>query len=353
MGGQDPLPDASIVRMDWSIDDIPGLAGRVAVITGANGGLGFETARALARKGATVVLAVRDAENGARARDAILAETPGATLGIAGLDVSSLASVREAAAAIVAAHPRLDILVNNAGVMGIPYHESADGHELQLATSHLGHFALTALLMPAILRSDRGRIVSVTSLGRLLGLPLDPADLSMRRRYNPWLAYGRAKLAVVQFTVALDRRLVASRAPVRALAADPGFSRTDLQARSAREAGGISQRLAARMVGWFGSSPATGAQPQVRCATDPAACGGCLYGLRFAVTGSPVRNPYLVPWLRSQDLRALWAISERETGVRFDVAAMAREAVQPPAVRPRAIAATRRPTPSARRRRTG
>jgi len=317
--------------MGWSIDDVPDMAGRVAVITGANGGLGFETARALARKGATIVMAVRDAEKGARARGAILAETPGAALEIARLDVSSLASVHEAAAAIVTAHRRLDILVNNAGVMAIPRRESPDGHELQLATSHLGHFALTALLMPAILQSDRGRVVSVTSLGRLLGRPLDSTDISMRRRYNPWLAYGRAKLAVVQFTVALDGVLEACGAPVRALAADPGFSRTDLQARCARETGGISQRFAARSVAWFGSSPAAGALPQIRCAVDPATSGGCLYGLRYAIAGPPVRQPYLVPWLRRQDLRALWAISERETGVRFDVATMAGEVSRQPA----------------------
>jgi NAD(P)-dependent dehydrogenase (short-subunit alcohol dehydrogenase family) len=276
-------------------------------------------------------MAVRSPEKGGRARASILGEMPGAALEVVTLDTSSLASVHDAATTITALHDRIDILVNNAGVMGIPRRESADGHELQLAISHLGHFALTALLMPALLRSDRGRVVSLTSLARLFGRPIDPDDVAMHRRYDPWLAYGRAKLAVVQFTVALDRRLVASGASVRALAADPGFSGTDLQAASAREAGGRSQRLAARTVRWFGSSPATGALPQIRCAIDPDASGGCLYGLRFAVRGAPARQPYLVPWLRSQDLRALWAVSERETGVRFDVAALVRAGGQPPA----------------------
>jgi len=310
--------------MGWSVDEIPDLTGRVAVVTGANGGLGFETVRALAGRGAHVVMAVRDPGRGSAARDLIQGEVPSASLELLLLDVASFASVRDAAGELLSRHPRIDILLHNAGVMGIPYRESVDGIELQLATSHLGHFALTALLMPALLRSDRGRVVSVTSTGRFLGRPIDPDDIPMRRRYDPWLSYGRAKLAVVQFTVALDRRLVAGGAPVRALAADPGFSHTDLQANSARQAGGFTQRLAHAAVKRFGTSPARGALPQIRCATDPAARGGSLYGLRFLVAGPPVRHPYLVPWLRRRDLRSLWDVSERATGIRFDVEGLVR-----------------------------
>ena len=316
--------------MGWRIDDIPDLGGRVAVVTGANGGLGYETVRALARKGARVVMAVRSPAKGEASRARILAEAPASSLEVVTLDVASLASVRDAATAILAAHPRIDILVNNAGVMGIPRRESVDGHELQLATNHLGHFALTALLLPALLRSDRGRVVAITSTGRFLGRTVDPGDVAMRRSYDPWRAYGRAKLAACQMTVELDRRLVAAGATVRAMAADPGFSHTDLQARSAREARGISQRFFDVTVGWFGSSPAQGALPQLRAATDPTARGGALYALRFVVRGAPVRLPYMVWSLGDRDRATLWTVSERETGVTFDVGAMARDVTRGP-----------------------
>ncbi len=318
--------------MGWRVDEIPDLQGRVALVTGGNGGLGFETVRALARHGAVVMLGARNRERGAEALERILREQPSAAVELLDLDVASLASVRDAAAAVMAAHPRLDILVNNAGVMGIPYRESIDGHELQLATSHLGHFALTALLMPALLRGDRGRIVSITSTGRFLGRPLDPADVTMRRHYNAWRSYGRAKVAALQFTVELDRRLAVAAAPVHALAADPGFSHTDLQASSAREAHGVSQRFFAVTVRWLGSSPARGALPQLRCATDPAARGGSLYALRFLVAGSPVRHPFLCRGMGAADRRSLWEVSERLTGIPFDVAGLVQAAgvAQPP-----------------------
>jgi NAD(P)-dependent dehydrogenase (short-subunit alcohol dehydrogenase family) len=311
--------------MGWCVDDIPDLGGRTAVVTGANGGLGFETVRALARKGAHVVMAVRSPGKGEAARGRILADAPASSLEVTELDVASMGSVRDGAAAILAAHPRIDILVNNAGVMGIPRRESVDGHELQFATNHLGHFALTALLMPALLRSDRGRIVAITSTGRFLGRTVDPDDVAMRQRYDPWRAYGRAKLAACQLTIELDRRLVTAGATARALAADPGFSHTDLQARSAREARGISQRFFDVTVGWLGSSPAQGALPQVRAATDPTARGGALYAPRLVVRGAPVRLPYMVWGLADRDRATLWTISERETGVTLDVDALVRD----------------------------
>jgi NAD(P)-dependent dehydrogenase (short-subunit alcohol dehydrogenase family) len=324
--------------MGWNVRDIPDLSDCVAVVTGANGGLGLETARALAARGAHVVMGVRDLQRGGAARDLILAGSPAASLELAEIDVSSLASVRSAAAALVAAHPRIDILVNNAGVMGIPYRESVDGQELQLATNHLGHFALTALLAPALLASPAARVVSVSSTGRFLGRTIDPSDVRMKRRYDPWRSYGRSKLAAIQFTVELDRRLVAAGAGMRALVADPGFSHTDLQANSARQHHGTSQRFFDTTVRWFGSSPATGALPQIRCATDPSALGGCLYGLRLIMAGAPVRHPFLVRAVRPKDLRTAWEVSERETGVRFDVEALVAQAKRASEVAPGALA---------------
>ncbi len=242
------------------------------------------------------------------------------------LDLGSLASVRSAATSILDGHPVIDILVNNAGVMGIPYRTTTDGFEMQFGVNHLGHFALTALLLPALLRSDRGRIVSVTSSGRLQGTTVDPKDPTMEARYDPWRSYGRAKLANLQFAVELDRRLTATGAPVRALAADPGFSHTDLQANSAREHRGLSQRFFETTVGWVGSRPAKGALPQLRAATDPSVRGGELYGLRFVLGGPPVRKRYLSRSMTSADLATMWSVSERDTDIRFDVVGIVRVA---------------------------
>ncbi len=312
--------------MPWTIADIPDLTGRVAIVTGASGGLGFVTTRILAARGARVVMAARNRERAIAAREAILRERPSGSLELGEVDLASLASVRWAADAIVAAYPVIDILVNDAGVMAIAYAESVDGHEMQLAVNHLGHFALTAILMPALLRSRDARVVALTSAGRLLGTTVDPADPTMREHYDPWRSYGRAKLATAQFAVELDRRLRAAGAPVRAVAADPGFSHTDLQARGARETGGWTQRLAHAAVQRLGTAPATGALPQIRAATDPEVAGGALYALRYLIAGPPVRHPYPSPWMRDRERERMWDFSERATGVRFDVDAQVRAA---------------------------
>jgi len=266
--------------MGWTTADIPDLHRRVAVVTGANGGLGFETARKLARKGAHIVMAVRNLDKATAARDTI------------------------------------------ARVMGIPYRTTSDGFEMQFGVNHLGHFALTVLLLPALLRSVGGRIVSVTSSGRLYSSAVDPHDPTMKAQYDPWRSYGRAKLANLQFTVELDRRLTAAGSHLRALAADPGFSHTGLQANSAREHRGLSQRFFDTTVGWVGTTPATGALPQLRAATDPSVRGGELYGLRFVFGGAPVRNAYLSRSMTPAHLAALWSVSERDTDMRFDVEGM-------------------------------
>jgi len=320
--------------MGWTTADIPDLHGRTAVVTGANGVLGLETSRELARKGAHVVMAVRNRDKATAARDTIAREIPDASLELVALDLGSLASVRAAATTILDAHPVIDILVNNAGVMGIPYRTTADGFEMQFGVNHLGHFALTALLLPALLRGDRGRIVSVTSSGRVLSTAVDPDDPTMAARYDPWRSYGRAKLANLQFTVELDRRLSAAGAPLRALAADPGFSHTDLQANSAREHRGTSQRFFATTVGWIGTTPAKGALPELRAATDPTVRGGELYGPRFVFGGSPTRNPYISRSMTLRDLATLWSVSEQMTGIRFDVEGLVRAGAGTAGTRP-------------------
>jgi NAD(P)-dependent dehydrogenase (short-subunit alcohol dehydrogenase family) len=306
--------------MAWTAADIPDQSDRVAVVTGANGGLGLEVARELARKGGHVVLAARDQAKAEAARASIRDEVPGASLELQPLDLASLASVGEAAGAILAGHPRVDVLVNNAGLMGIPERRSEDGFEMQLAVNHLGHFALTARLLPALLASGDARVVSVTSTGRHAGRPLDPDNPNLDGHYDPWRAYGQSKLADLHFALELDRRFRAAGVPARSMVVHPGFTSTDLQARSVRETGGgRSQRFFHAAVRRFGMTPARGALPLLRAATDPHAVGGALYTPRWVNWGPPVRRPMLGR-SRDQDAMAtLWVFSERATGTSFEV----------------------------------
>lgn len=225
-----------------------------------------------------------------------------------------------AAERILRTHPDLDMLVNNAGVMGIPERRTEDGFEMQLAVNHLGHFALTALLMPALLRSPDARVVSVTSTGRHNGRAIDPDNPHLEGRYDPWRAYGQSKLANVHFALELDRRLRAAGVAARSIVVQPGFVNTDLQARSVRETGGgRSQRFFRAAVVRFGMTPARGALSLLRAATDPNAVGGALYAPRWVNWGPPVRRP-LFGRSRDRDaMTSLWEVSERETGITFDV----------------------------------
>ena len=313
--------------MAWTTADIPDQTGRVAVVTGANGGLGLETARELARRGAQIVMAARNQDKAETARRALLAEIPSASLEVRRLDLASLESIHEFAAHVLGTHDTIDLLVNNAGVMGTPRRETADGFELQFGTNHLGHFALTALLMPGLLSGSDARVVTITSTARHFRSPLDPNDLNLELSYDPWRAYGRSKMANLQFAVELNLRLEVAGASVASLVAHPGFSHTDLQAQSVRATeGGASQRFFHLTVGWFGMPARDGALSQLRAATDPAARGGELYAPRWANSGPPARRPIVGRSKRPEELRTLWDISERETGVAFDVGALTQRA---------------------------
>jgi NAD(P)-dependent dehydrogenase (short-subunit alcohol dehydrogenase family) len=306
--------------MAWTAAKIPDQSGAVAVVTGANGGLGLEVARELARKGGHVVMAARDQAKAEAAVASIRDQVSGASLELQPLDLASQASVREAAKRILAGQPRIDILVNNAGLMGIPERRTEDGFEMQLAVNHLGHFTLTALLLPALLAGDGARVVSVTSTGRHAGRPLDPANPHLAGSYEPWRAYGQAKLANLHFALELDRRFRAARTPARSIVVHPGFANTDLQARSVRETGGgRSQRFFRAAVQRYGMTPAQGALPHLRAATDPGAVGGALYTPRWVNWGPPPRRPLLRRTRDRDAMTTLWQVSERETGVTFDV----------------------------------
>jgi NAD(P)-dependent dehydrogenase (short-subunit alcohol dehydrogenase family) len=306
--------------MSWTAHDIPDLSGRTAVVTGANGGLGLETARALARAGAHVVMAARDQDKAGAAEATLRAELPGASLRVVPLDLGSLDSVHRAAERVLADHDRIDILVNNAGVMALPERQTVDGFEMQFGVNHLGHFALTALLLPALLRAAAARVVTVTSTAHHFGRPVNPDDPHLRRGYSPWKAYGQSKLANFHFGIGLERRFETAGAPAASLIAHPGLSDTDLQATSVAETGGgLSQRFFLNLARSTGMTAAQGALPQLRAATDPAARGGEFYAPRFGNFGAPVRRPILRRIGLSRAIERLWEVSERETKLKLDV----------------------------------
>ena len=224
--------------MAWAVDNIPDQSGRVAVITGANGGLGLVTTRALVARGAHVVMAVRDPVRTGHAVEAIRTAVPDARLDVVPLDLASLQSVRACAERIASARESIDLLVNNAGVMAIPRAETADGFEMQLGVNHLGHFALTAHLFPLLLRGNVPRVVTVSSGARHFSPGVSTSDPHLQQRYGPWRSYGQSKLANLQFSLELQRRVDAAGAALASVAADPGFSATDLQAHSHRASGG-------------------------------------------------------------------------------------------------------------------
>jgi NAD(P)-dependent dehydrogenase (short-subunit alcohol dehydrogenase family) len=310
--------------LSWTEADIPDLAGRVAVVTGANGGLGFEATRELARRGAAVVMGVRSLDRGGRAAERIRAAVPGASLEVRQLDLGSLESIRRFAAAVLGDHPAVDLLVNNAGVMATPPGQTADGFETQVGTNHLGHFALTAAIMPALERATAGRVVTMTSIARQQGHPMTEAAVRGWPDYDPWRAYSDSKRANYQFGLELARRLADAGSPVASLVAHPGLSHTDLQTATVRNGGtGFSGRFWAFAARWVGMTPLHGVRPALRAATDPTARSGEFYGPRWTLRGAAVRlrvDPRTVP---ADELERLWRLSEAATGVEFRVAGRA------------------------------
>ncbi len=308
--------------MTWTQRDIPDLTSRTAVVTGANGGLGLETTLGLAGAGAHVVMAARNQTKAADAEAAVRVAHPDASLEIVELDLGSLASVRNAADEILDRHAAIDILVNNAGLMAMPERRTADGFEMQFGVNHLGHFAFTAHLLAALLRADAARVVTVTSTAHHMGSTVDPDNVNLEGKYEPWRAYGRAKLANYHFGIGLQRQFELADVAAISLLAHPGLSNTDLQATTVAEGGG------GRLGGFFhtltqktGMRPSDGARSQLRAATDPRAKGGQFYGPLFVTNGPPVAKPILRQLGLDQSVETLWMVSERETGVVLDVAA--------------------------------
>ncbi|MCO1578395.1 SDR family NAD(P)-dependent oxidoreductase [Crossiella sp. SN42] len=301
----------------WSAAEVPGQTGRVAIVTGANTGIGFPTAQVLAQRGATVVLAVRDLEKGKRAAARIAETAPGAQVVVQRLDLTSLDSVREAAGELRDSFERIDLLINNAGVMYTPKQLTQDGFELQFGTNHLGHFAFTGLLVDRLAETPGARIVTVASIAHNLRARIHFDDLQWSRSYDRVAAYGQSKLANLMFTYELARRLSAHGSPALALAAHPGISMTELVRNSP-----APFRLGMRLFGRLFTQPAEqGALPTLRAATDPAAVTGQYYGPNGfrELRGAPVVVRSSRQSRDEEQQRRLWAESERLTGVIFPV----------------------------------
>ena len=302
--------------MTWRSDDIPDLTGRVAVVTGATSGLGTITATELARHGAHVVLTARDERRAGATVDRLLGAVPGASVEVRALDLASLRSVEDLADGLAADHAQVDVLVNNAGVMATPFRRTEDGFELQIATNHLGPFALTGRLLPLLSAAPAGRVVTVASLAHTWGT-IDLDDLTYEgRRYARWKAYGESKLANLLFTFELDRRLRGAGSTIASLAAHPGLARTRL----GRSGGGPLawlQALGVVLAKPVHQSARRGAEPQLRAATDPDLPGGAYLG-----PGGPgeARGPAVLvgcsPAARDEPVaRALWDLSVALTDV--------------------------------------
>jgi NAD(P)-dependent dehydrogenase (short-subunit alcohol dehydrogenase family) len=303
--------------MKWTFDNIPDQSGRIALITGANSGLGFQTSLMLAKKGAEVVLACRNLTKAKDALDLIRKNYPPAKVSITKLDLSDLNSVADCAESFKKKYDRLDLLINNAGVMVPPLSYTKQGYELQFGTNHLGHFALTGRLLPLMSRRDGSRVVSLSSLGAKIGR-IDFNDLQYENKhYSAWLAYGQSKLANLMFSLELARRLKSYDLKTIAVAAHPGGSATNLQ----RTSSFFMKRILTPLIS---HKPAQAALPTLRAACDPQAANGSFWGPSgfFELTGLPEEAN--VP-KQARDLAIstrLWEESEKLTSIKFDFISM-------------------------------
>ena len=309
--------------MNWDASDIPDQSGRVAIVTGANSGLGLATSRELAKAGARVVMAARDQARGEAALSEVRAAAPEGEVELASLDLADLASVRAFAAGVTGPNGAIDLLINNAGVMATPRRLTADGFELQFGTNHLGHFALTGLLLGALLRNDGSRVVTVSSGAHRSGrIKFD--DLEGAQRYFRWAAYGQSKLANLLFAFELEHRAEASGARLASMAAHPGYSATNLQSAGPGVGGGplaaLNKSVMAVTNHLIAQSEDDGALPSLYAATFPGLPGGSFIGPDglFEARGAPRIVDSSSASKDPATADRLWAVSEELTGVSFD-----------------------------------
>lgn len=296
----------------WTPDDVPDQSGRIALVTGANSGLGLHTTIALARKGARVLMACRDAGRAEAALGRVRSAAPGAAVEVVPLDLASLASIEAAAADVAGRTPTLDLLVDNAGVMALPRRTTADGFEMQLGTNHLGHFALTGRLLPLLLAAPSPRVVAVSSGAHKIGT-MRWDDLQGERSYGRWSAYAQSKLANLLFVKELERR--ASGTPLVAAAAHPGYAATHLQLGQENRLVDAAMRIGNAVVA---QSDEAGAQPSIYAATMPDVRSGDYWGPHLLeVRGHPKKVGRTKAAQSDADARRLWDVSEQLTGVTY------------------------------------
>lgn len=298
----------------WTANDMPDQSGRVVVITGANSGVGYESAVAFARKGAHVIMACRSLERAERARCDLWASVPGALVEILQLDLGSLHSINEFANRFEAAYDHLDILMNNAGIMSLPYGKTADGFEQQFGTNHLGHFALTGLLLPTLLKTPKSRIVTVSSSAAFQGR-MNFDDLQGAKQYGRWSAYSQSKLANILFARELQSKLEAAGVDVTSIVSHPGYAATNLQSHGINALERTFSRIGNRIAS---QSAEQGATSQLYAATAPEARGGEFYGPKWVLWGDVMRIYYNSRAANDADAARLWEISEQLTGVCYE-----------------------------------
>jgi NAD(P)-dependent dehydrogenase (short-subunit alcohol dehydrogenase family) len=309
---------------DWTTADIPSLSGQTAVVTGATGGLGYETALALAGAGAIVILTGRNDAKGLRAIEGICNRFPNALIAYEHLDLASLSSVADFTRRFAASNEQLDLLVNNAGVMALPKRQQTeDGFEMQLGTNYLGHYALTARLLPQLRRAKAPRVVNLSSLAHRSGA-IDFDDLQSKRSYRPWRAYCQSKLAMLMFSLELQRRSLVAGWGLRSVAAHPGYARTDLIP-NGPGTNTLSWQVGQLLQPLISQSATEGALPTLFAATSAAAEPGGYYGPNgfYELKGAP--RPARV-MRQAKDFAAaamLWDVSATLTGVSFDEIAAA------------------------------
>ncbi|MBT3219939.1 MAG: SDR family oxidoreductase [Proteobacteria bacterium] len=294
--------------MPWTADDIRDLSEKIAVVTGANSGIGYEAAVVLAQKGAKVILACRNQQKGQEALDKLNATKPKGHALLMALDLSSLTSIEEFSAKMLAEYEHLDLLINNAGVMMTPYQKTSDGFELQFGTNHLGHFALTGRLLPLLTAKPAARVVNVSSIGHIMG-SINFDDLQSEKKYNSTTAYAQSKLANLLFTLELQRRFEEAGASAIAVAAHPGWSATNLQQ---------NVSILAFLNHVVAQSTEMGALPTLRAAIDPEAAGGDYYGPKFAAwRGWPIKVGRSKKAKDADSAARLWQVSQELTGIEY------------------------------------
>lgn len=301
----------------WTTSDMPDLKGKTIIVTGGNSGLGFESVKAFAQKGADVVLASRSAENGENAKSEILKENPAGTIEVELLDMADLDSIKKFSKRIHQKHSKIDVLLNNAGIMTTPYFKTKDGFEGQVGTNHLGHFALTGLLLDLIQKTPNSRVVNVSSMAHKQGImDFDNFLFEDGKGYSPIKAYGKSKLANLLFTYELQRFFDANKIKSISVAAHPGISKTNLARHLENK---LYFKILYPLFLLMTQNAAKGALPQIRASVDPDVKGAEYYGPSGynEMKGSPVKVESNEASHNREDAQKLWELSEKLTGVTF------------------------------------